>query len=395
MQVASKFQKQLLEATRQCFIDNPLSVATERAFWQTPRHLFVKRYRLGASNEWYDIDADNLAQHLPSIYRDGVLILLGDDDDDVPSTISQPSLVLFMLDMLKLEPGQTVFELGAGSGWNAALIGNIVGPTGKVYSLEIIPEIAESAVHTIQSLGIENVHIICGDGGAGYAPAAPYDRAIFTAGSYDIPHHFYEQIKETGLLLVVIKNEGGGDALFLLEKREDHFESITALPCSFVKMTGQYCLDSLEPMALTTLPEWRELKDQEISRIPFWWGGKGFGFVWRTLSIRSFLSITEPLYCSFRVERTKQLYAEEQFFGLWDKDNRSLVIAKDDLIIAYGSPLAKDRLMQQIRHWVELGMPGSVSFNLRVYPIDYHLSVGINQWIVKRRESQFLWSLNL
>ncbi len=72
-------------------------------------------------------------------------MLYGEDDSNVLSTISQPSFVLRMLDMLQLRPGHRVFELGAGSGWNAALMGHLVGPEGQVFSLELIPEVARAA----------------------------------------------------------------------------------------------------------------------------------------------------------------------------------------------------------------------------------------------------------
>src|SRR5207247_4227997 len=135
---------------------------------------------------------DNLKEHLPTLYSDRPLGLFGEDENNPISTISQPSLVLRMLDMLQLHRGQTVFELGAGSGWNAALMGHLVGPAGHVYSLEIIPEVAQMAVDTIATLGITNVHIIAADGGEGYAAGAPYDRAIFTAGNCCLPNHFSE-----------------------------------------------------------------------------------------------------------------------------------------------------------------------------------------------------------
>src|SRR5262249_33844858 len=158
-------------------------------------------------------------------------ILFGDDDEKVLSTISEPSFVLRMLDLLRLEPGQRVFELGTGSGWNAALIGNIVGPSGHVYSVEIIPELAKQASETIKSLGIETVSVMEADGGEAYAWGAPLARATSPAGTYDLPRHFYQQIKPDGLLLVVIKSEGGGDTLFILKKVEDHFESMEAMQC--------------------------------------------------------------------------------------------------------------------------------------------------------------------
>jgi hypothetical protein len=238
------------------------------------------------------------------------------------------------------------------------------------------------------------VSVIAADGGEGYAAAAPYDRAIFTAGAYDLPRHFYEQMKDQGLLLIAIKTEGEGDNLFLLRRSQDHFESLESQAAGFVQMRGKYEIDSLEPLAIGTLPEWAQLQHKEISKAPFWWGGKGkAGFVWRTLGIRSFLGITEPTFRVFKTEKADPRSHEEYYFGLWDKENGSLVLAKDDWLIAYGNSAAKERLLQKVRQWVKLGMPVAASLALRIYPSDLPLKKRKNQWIVKRPESQFLWSL--
>src|SRR5690349_14974259 len=127
MDSAEKYQKQLLEQARAIYHETPLSEATQKAYLETPRHRFVRRYRQWRVKEWNEVGEANLEEHLPTLYADQALVLLGDDDDDIPSTISQPSFVLRMLDMLQIQPGQTVFELGAGSGWNAALMGHLVG----------------------------------------------------------------------------------------------------------------------------------------------------------------------------------------------------------------------------------------------------------------------------
>jgi protein-L-isoaspartate O-methyltransferase len=299
-----------------------------------------------------------------------------------------------MLDLLRLEPGQGVFELGAGSGWNAALMGNLVGSQGHVWSLEIIPEMARRARAAINALGRSNVSIVAADGGDGYAPGAPYERAIFTAGAYDLPGPFYRQITEGGLLVAVIKCEGGGDTLFVLRRTGDHFASVDAMQCGFVQMDGKHRLEGLDPICLEELPAWADLERQETSRTPFWWGGKGkASFMWRTLGLRSFLGVTEPLFKAFKSARTKERPQEEHYFGVWDHQGGSLVIARDDCLISYGPPGAKERLLRDLQRWVDLGMPTTTSLGLRVYPIGASLSVGSNQWLVRRMQSQFLWEI--
>jgi protein-L-isoaspartate(D-aspartate) O-methyltransferase len=394
MESVEKYRKQLLEQAKAIYYETPLSEATQKAYLETPRHRFVKRYRQWGVKEWSEVNENNLEEHLATLYADRALVLFGDDDNDVPSTISQPSFVLRMLDMLQLERGQKVFELGAGSGWNAALMGKLVAPEGSVYSLELIPEVARTASATMDALGIKNVNVINADGGDGYPEGAPYDRAIFTAGAYDLPQPFFEQIKEGGLLLIVIKSEGGGDTLFLLRKEHDHFESIEGIPCGFVQMKGKYQLDRLKPIQLEELPEWSELKNKLINTRPFWWGGKGKGdFPWRTMGVRSFLGITEPSFRAFKTEKRKEQLRENHYFGLWDQDQKSLVIAKDDLLLSYGNSTSEEQLIKRLEQWVKLGMPGAASFGLKIYPIEFSLTASENEWIVKRRESQFLWSL--
>jgi protein-L-isoaspartate(D-aspartate) O-methyltransferase len=198
MGMSAKNQRQLLDQTRQIYQETPISDATAQAFMATPRHLFVSRFRERASKEWCDVTEHNLEQHLATLYADNPVILFGEDDDNITSTISQPSFVLRMLDLLQFQPGQTVLEVGTGSGWNAALIGHLVGPAGIVYSLEIIPELAQRAASALEDMGITNVRVIAADGGDGHAVGAPYDRIAFTAGTYDLPRQFYEQIKDRG-----------------------------------------------------------------------------------------------------------------------------------------------------------------------------------------------------
>jgi protein-L-isoaspartate O-methyltransferase len=300
-----------------------------------------------------------------------------------------------MLDLLQLHPGQTVLELGTGSGWNAALLGQLVGPSGKVYTIEIIPEVAQRAADTIAELGIANVEVITGDGGDGHAAGAPYDRMTFTAGAYDLPRQFHDQIRDRGLLLSVIKNAGGSDNLFLLRKTDDHFESCFSQPCGFVQLSGKHKVDGVDPIVIETLPEWSVLQHQEIARRAFWWGGKGReGFMWQTAGIRSFLGVTEPTFRAFKIPKAHAGATEHHYFGLVDRVSPSLVLAIDDQLISYGNATATERLVQLVHRWVDLGMPAASSLALRVFRSDRSVAPLGHQWLVKRRESQFLWSLD-
>jgi protein-L-isoaspartate(D-aspartate) O-methyltransferase len=394
MDTPEQYQRQLLDRSRRIFQKTRISQATEIAYLATPRHWFVRRYREWGNSEWQQVTVGNLEQHLAVLYADRPLVLFGDEDGNPLSSISQPSFVLRMLEMLELKPGQTVFELGAGSGWNAALMGRLVGPAGRVFSLEIIPEVARAATEAVQAAGITNVSIVAADGGDGHPAGSPYDRAIFTAGTYDLPRAFFEQLKDGGLLMAVIKLEGGGDTLFLLRKIKDHFESVDSVGCAFVQLRGKHQIEGLDPVVLNILPEWPHLQKKEVSRIRFWWGGSGpESFAWRTTGIRFFLGISEPHFRAFKTEKTAARPMEDHYFGLWDQEQRSLVLAKDDWLITYGNASATEKLLKRVRQWVDLGMPAPAGFKLQVYPNDHLPAVRDHQWIVKRNESTFLWSL--
>ena len=160
-------------------------------------------------------------------------------------------------------------------------------------------------------------------------------------------------------------------------------------------MTGKSRVDGIEPICLERSPEWCDLNSKELTRTSFWWGGKGKeSFVWRTWGIRAFLGITEPLFKVFKTDKKPGAPFEEHYFGLWDRPGNSLVIAKDDALISYGAPAAKERLQQDIEKWLDLGMPTTACFTLQIFPSGARLHAGKNQWIIKRNESQFLWTLS-
>jgi protein-L-isoaspartate(D-aspartate) O-methyltransferase len=207
------YQDELLE---HCLKKYSLSEEVINAYRKCPRHKFIKK-----------------TYTLEEMYSDYPLHIY--EDEKFVSTISQPSFVLLMIQMLDLRPFHHVLEIGAGSGWNAALMGCMVE---KVDSIEIIPSLASETRENLRGLGFKNVEIICGDGARGFYPDAPYDRAVFTAGATDLPRAFHQQIKLGGKLLFVLKTPDV-DLLLLMEKKNDYFEEISRVHCSFVPMKGE------------------------------------------------------------------------------------------------------------------------------------------------------------
>jgi len=245
---AAYWQHLLLEEARKKYPG--ISPRVIEAYLKTPRHAFVPNFSAD-----YETWLDNTHPNFPVIYSDTTLLL--HSEHEYISTISQPSFVLRMLDLLDVKEGQKVFELGAGSGWNAALMGWLVGPKGKVLSYEIIPEMASLAQGNVERLGLEQVSIIAGDAIGGFKEGAPFDRAIFTAGAWDLPGFFLEGFAPGGKFLFVLSTNAG-DLLLAMEKVDDEFVVYSKIHCRFVKVTGKHTIQkkssSLDELYYSQVP---------------------------------------------------------------------------------------------------------------------------------------------
>ena len=150
------------------------------AMKKVPRHLYVPKS--------YSLD---------EIYSDQPLSI------GSGQTISQPFTVAYMLHLLELQKGMKVLEIGAGSGWNAALISELVGNRGSIVSMELIPDLAETTHNRLRDLGID-VLVVQGDGSFGYSDNAPYDRIIVTCAALEIYKDWEKQLKIGGTIVVPI-----------------------------------------------------------------------------------------------------------------------------------------------------------------------------------------------
>ena len=131
-------------------------------------------------------------------------------------TISQPAVVAYMTEQLCLAPGDRVLEVGTGSGYQAAVLAEIVR---DVYSIERIPELARTAAARLARLGYANVHVRDGDGAQGWPEAAPYDAIMVTAAADDIPPALIAQLNVSGRLIMPVGGSYEEQVLMLLERK--------------------------------------------------------------------------------------------------------------------------------------------------------------------------------
>jgi protein-L-isoaspartate(D-aspartate) O-methyltransferase len=149
-------------------------------------------------------------------------------------TISQPYIVAFMSQALQLRPTDKVLEIGTGSGYQAAILGELAE---EVYTIEIVEPLAASATRILAELGYRNVHVRAGNGYAGWPEQAPFDRIMVTAAPDSVPPALIEQLKIGGLMAIPVGTVI--QELQILKKTETGMEMLQTLPVRFVPMTGK------------------------------------------------------------------------------------------------------------------------------------------------------------
>jgi protein-L-isoaspartate(D-aspartate) O-methyltransferase len=195
----------------------------EAAFRAIPRHLFVPD------------------RPLEEAYADRVIVTK--EIDGMPaSACEQPAIVAVMLELLALEPGQRVLEIGAGTGHTAALIAHIVGESGQVITLDIEPDLVSSARAHLALAGLERVQVVCADGGYGYPDAAPFDRVILTAGATDITRAWRAQLRPGGRLVMPLwlERDGSLQVCVAFEKQADVLASVAIQRGGFMGLRGAF-----------------------------------------------------------------------------------------------------------------------------------------------------------
>jgi protein-L-isoaspartate(D-aspartate) O-methyltransferase len=231
----------------------PVSGPVAEALRTVPRHMFLP--------------------DLPpvSAYRDEAIVTKRGADGQPISSSSQPTIMAIMLDQLGLAPGHRVLEIGAGTGYNAALMKHIVGAGGVIVTVDIDGDVAERARAHLMAAGYPDVTVMCGDGAAGYLAGAPYDRVIATVGVSDLAPAWLDQLVPGGRIVVPLDVRGAQRSV-AFEQAGGAWQSRSLVPCGFMRMRGtlagpertQVTRDDKE--LAVTLPDGRELDIAAISR---------------------------------------------------------------------------------------------------------------------------------
>jgi protein-L-isoaspartate(D-aspartate) O-methyltransferase len=218
------------------------------ALSDVPRHLFLP--------------------HLPpeDAYLDDAIVTKRDADGQPISSSSQPAIMAIMLDQLTLAPGQRVLEIGAGTGYNAALMRHIVGPSGTVVSVDIDADVADRAREHLASAGYPDVTVVAADGAEGYPPGAPYDRVIATVGVSDLAPAWLHQAAPGARIVVPLDVRGSQLAVaFGRSGSGGHWVSRSIAPCGFMRMRGSLAGPEravvLQPGLSVMLPDGLTLAD--------------------------------------------------------------------------------------------------------------------------------------
>jgi protein-L-isoaspartate(D-aspartate) O-methyltransferase len=163
-------------------------------------------------------------------------------------TISAPSIVAYMTELLDPDVGHKVLEIGTGSGYQAAVLAEIVAPEsaprdtwGHVWSIERIPELAEWARDNLGRTGYsDHVTVVVGDGTLGLPEEAPFDRIIVTAAAPKVPEPLLEQLKPGGRLVIPVGDTWTQDLLLIVKKETGEIEEVPTIPVLFVPLIGKH-----------------------------------------------------------------------------------------------------------------------------------------------------------
>ncbi len=368
---------------------------------------------------------------LERVYSDDA-ILTKRTDGKIVSSSSQPAIMAIMLEQLHLQPGLRVLEIGTGTGYNAGLMGHLVGDSGLVVTVDIDEDLVESAREHLVSAGLDRVKVVCGDGGLGYANCAPYDRIVLTVGAWDIVPAWWKQLKPGGRLLLPLEIKEGIQKSVAFDQIDGHLESVSVKDCGFMTLRG----------AFSKTQDSSTLGSEPGLSISINDGGKVNGNVAYSLlsspgeeqptgvyasppevvfgGLALWLSLREPGLCLLQSEGQP---AEKglipcfmEYRGEW-KRCWTIGLLGDEELCVFVRPPGQDssteqpdvsqtfelfvrsfgsgtglagHLVEQVRVWDAAGRPSSNGLHIKAYPENADYVPSTNEFVIRKRWTQLV-----
>lgn len=340
-----------------------------------PRHLFLP-----------DLPPDKA-------YRDEPIVTKRDANGRPISSSSQPTIMAIMLDQLAAKRGHRVLEIGAGTGFNAALLATIVGERGAVTSVDLDADVVAHARENLDAAGLSDVVVVTGDGALGHPDGAPYHRIIASVGVWDLAPAWLEQLAPKGRIVVPIDLNGVQRSV-AFERDGDHLTSRSASPCGFIRMRGSfagpertYLLDPATDLTLN-LPTAREVDGDALTDVlgeePAVHPVGDIGPTPTPMQLFDgfalWLAVHEPRWCALSEQAdaaparlpAAPMRAQESAAtaGILADDGLALIAVEDDklTIHAHGNTAVADDLLAHVRAWADAGRPGTAGLRIDAYP---------------------------
>ena len=379
------------------------SSRVESAFRIIPRHLFLPDL---AIEKAYEDTA------IPTKMENGRAI----------SSSSQPTMMAIMLEQLDLQAGHHVLEIGAGTGFNAALMAQIVGETGQVTTLDIDEDIVLAARDHLQAAGVNGVEVVCADGALGWAHNAPYDRIILTVGGWDISPAWLDQLVENGRILLPL-SLNGPQLSVAFDKENGRLISQSVAPCGFMRLRGPFAepayertlgpvpkitIEAISPLPdqPDTLYQWLlQPRQQQVTQISL-----TRRQLWRDLS--GWLALHQAHCCRITASgqatesgivpplfHSEDITKWQSSIGLWDNSSLAFLHRQptDDptrmaLVVCGFGPkaTAAERLLAEIENWDRNGRPSINTLTISAYPLSQPYQPTPNEFIIRKQWQQFV-----
>ena len=391
---------------------NLQSPAIEGAFRAVPRHLFLP-----------EIPCEQA-------YADDAIPTKRLASGESISSSSQPSMMAIMLEQLGLQPGQNVLEIGAGTGYNAALMAHLVGPTGRVTTVDIDDDIVAVARDHLRAAGCGRVRVVQADGAEGYAAGAPYDRIILTVGAWDIAPAWREQLAPDGRLVLPLALNGPQLAA-AFEQRGDILESTSLAVCGFMRLRGPFAgperRTSFGPSDALSLHHEAELP-ADAATLTRWLDGDalvadaGSLQAGETMPLWQWLALHEPRFGQLfadadrlPLEDAPHIFGASQSATSWvgvpaitDESGLALLVVASSAPLSdqaadtqrvlsvrgFGDLAPARRMLDLVRAWHAAGKPDERHMRLRVYPIDAGYLLRAGEVALRKRWSLVVVDLN-